>query len=302
VGFAINAPAWTSIVPQIVTDGELPSASVLSGMQLNVSGILGPALAGILLAKVGAPVVFGLNAAGFLLVSTAVPPLQKTGLGVGHVLRTFVSSISDAFGHIGQSQNVRNIIIRNAIFSSFVVVIPALTPVLLLKELHLDGSSLGLVFASMGVGSVVAAIFVIPWLRSRLSADVLIMIAQIALAGIYLLMAMVHHCVYCLVPMALAGASWTLAGSELWVMAQRAMPNSVRGRVSAIMMVTSQGAMALGGIIWGFSGQIAGTRPTLLAAAFLFFAVTVGRLLLFRRSRESLSIKSKGEAPSLFAI
>jgi MFS family permease len=302
VGFAINAPAWISIVPQIVTDGELPSASVLSGMQLNVSGILGPALAGILLAKVGAPVVFGLNAAGFLLVSTAVPPLQKTGLGVGHVLRTFVSSISDAFGHIGQSQNVRNIIIRNAIFSSFVVVIPALTPVLLLKELHLDGSSLGLVFASMGVGSVVAAIFVIPWLRLRLSADVLIMIAQIALAGIYLLMAMVHHCVYCLVPMALAGASWTLAGSELWVMAQRAMLNSARGRVSAIMMVVSQGAMALGGIIWGFSGQIAGTRPTLLAAAFLFFAVTVGWLLLFRRSRGLFTVEGKCKAPSLSAI
>jgi hypothetical protein len=63
VWFAINASAWASVVPQIVTDGELPSASVLNGVQL-----------------------------------------------------------------------VRNIILRTAIFSSFVVVVPALTPVLLLKE------------------------------------------------------------------------------------------------------------------------------------------------------------------------
>lgn len=299
VGFAINAPAWASVVPQIVTDGELPSASALTGVQLNISGILGPALAGVLLIKVGAPVVFGLNAVGFLLASTAVPTLQKTGLGLGQAWRTFGCSISDAFCYIGQTRSVRNIILRNAIFSSFVVVIPALTPVLLLKELRLDGSSLGLVFAGLGGGSVLSAIFVVPWLRSRLSSDVLIMISQIALAGIYLLMAMVNHCVYCLVPMALAGACWTLAGSELWVLAQRAIPNSVRGRVSAIMMVTSQGAMAFGGLIWGLSGQIVGTRPILSAAAFLFFALTVGWLLLFRHSRESLPLK--GEAPWLSA-
>jgi MFS family permease len=46
VGFAINAPAWASVVPQIVTDGELPAASALNGVQLNVSGILGPAFDG----------------------------------------------------------------------------------------------------------------------------------------------------------------------------------------------------------------------------------------------------------------
>jgi Bacterial protein of unknown function (DUF894). len=48
VGFAINAPAWTSIVPQIVSDAELPSAATLSGLQFNISGIIGPALGGLL--------------------------------------------------------------------------------------------------------------------------------------------------------------------------------------------------------------------------------------------------------------
>jgi predicted MFS family arabinose efflux permease len=148
-------------------------------------------------------------------------------------------------------------------------------PIVLLKELGLDGSSLGLVFASMGVGSVVGAIFVIPWLRSRFPTDRLMLIAQITLAVIYVLMAMVHHCLYCLVPMAFAGASWTLAASELWVAAQRAIPNSVRGRISALMMVLSQGAMTLGAIVWGLSAHIAGTRFTLLTAAFLFCVTAV---------------------------
>jgi len=193
-------------------------------------------------------------------------------------LTSFLRSIAISVRYVGQTKNVRNILFRNAIFSSMVVVIPALMPVVLLKELGLDGSSLGLAFASMGVGSVLGAIFVIPWLRSRFVTDHLILIAQITLAGIYVLMAMVHHCLYCLVPMALAGASWTLAASELWVVAQRAIPNSARGRISALMMVLSQGAMALGAIAWGLSAHIAGTRFTLLSAAFIL-CITTGLLM-----------------------
>jgi len=295
-GFAINGPAWASAVPRIVADDELPSASALNGMQLNLSGILGPALAGVILSKFGAPLVFGLNAVGFLLVSTAVPRLQKNGLGLGQTFRTLAGSISGALRYVAQTDTVRSILVRNAIFSSFVVVIPALTPVFLLKELRLDASSLGLVFASMGVGSVAAAIFVLPRLRSRFSSDVLIMISQLTLSGIYLLMTMVNHCVYCLVPMALAGASWTVAGSELWVIAQRAMPKSIRGRVSAIMMIGSQGAMTLGGIFWGFSGQLAGTRPALFTASFLLFAVTVGGSLILKVRGKSLIAKGGNQA------
>jgi len=287
VGFAINAPAWSSLVPQVVTGDELPSASALSGVQLNISGILGPALAGLLLAKVGAPFVFTLNATGFLLVLMVIPNVSKTSRDSSRTLKGFASSISSAFSYVGQTQGVRKILLRHAIFSSFVVVVPALMPVMLLKELRLDGSSLGLVFASMGVGSLISAFFLLPCLRSRFSTDALMLIAQCTLASVYLLMALVHHCVYCLIPMALAGASWTIAASELWVAAQQAIQNSVRGRISALMMVLSQGAMALGGVAWGLSAEIWGTRLTLLAAAFLFIVTTILSTLFLRFSQRA---------------
>src|ERR1700740_3224761 len=72
VGFAFNAPAWTSIVPQVVSDAELPSAATLSGLQFNISGIIGPALGGLLVALAGANFVFALNAACFFLVVVAI--------------------------------------------------------------------------------------------------------------------------------------------------------------------------------------------------------------------------------------
>src|SRR5262249_47951083 len=145
LGFAINAPAWASLVPQLVTDHELPSALTLGGLQLNISGILGPALAGILLSKLEAPFVFALNAAGFLLVFMAIPALPRKGRDTGSTLTSFVQSIAISVRYVAQTKNVRNILFRNGVFSSLIVVIPALMPVVLLKELRLDGSSLGFV-------------------------------------------------------------------------------------------------------------------------------------------------------------
>ena len=292
VGFAVNAPAWASLVPQIVTDEQLPSATTLSGVQLYVSSILGPALAGLLVSRLGAPWVFGLNAAGFLLVFAAVPALPKTGLGWKQTVTGFSRSLLDAGGQVRRSKGVRRILLQNAVFSALIAAVPALAPVLLLKELHLDSSSLGLVFASMGVGSVVSALLILPRLRSRFDSDRLLLMAQLTLAAIYLWMVMVPHCLYCLIPMALAGASWTLAASELWVAAQRAISNGVRGRLSALLMVLSQGAMAAGGIGWGLSAATAGTRFTLTVAAVLFaFAAGLGRL--FRSPREPLALQGE---------
>src|ERR1700745_480223 len=67
IGFAFNAPVWTTILPQVVSDGELPSAATLSGLQLNISGIIGSVLGGFLVPLAGGPFVFSVHAACLLL-------------------------------------------------------------------------------------------------------------------------------------------------------------------------------------------------------------------------------------------
>ncbi|HEY5743732.1 MAG TPA: MFS transporter [Terrimicrobiaceae bacterium] len=46
IGFAFNAPAWTAIIPEVVKKEDLPSAITLGGLQMNISGIVGPAIGG----------------------------------------------------------------------------------------------------------------------------------------------------------------------------------------------------------------------------------------------------------------
>jgi predicted MFS family arabinose efflux permease len=141
-----------------------------------------------------------------------------------------------------------------------------------LKVLHLSSSNLGLLFTSMGAGSVIGAVFVIPLLRARLSPDCLTFSANLLLVLVYVLMALIRQTEAFFVVAALAGIGWTISASELWVAAQRRMPTWARGRLNATVIMFSQGAMALGGVIWGSAGAIAGTSYTLLGAAVLLLA------------------------------
>jgi MFS family permease len=82
VGFAFNAPAWTSIVPQVVSEEELPSAATLSGLQFNISGIIGPALGGLLDSAGRSP--FGLCAeCRLLLPRCSGSPSRETTICAG---------------------------------------------------------------------------------------------------------------------------------------------------------------------------------------------------------------------------
>jgi hypothetical protein len=121
----------------------------------------------------------------------------------------------------------------------------------------------------MAAGSVFGAIFVVPWVRARLSANLLIVIANLMIAVVYLLMAFVRDQAAFMLVAAAAGIGWTLSASELWVAAQRAMPSWSRGRMNATVIMVSQGAMALGGVVWGAAAAVLGLHPTLIGGAIL---------------------------------
>ncbi|MGA7904668.1 MAG: MFS transporter [Terrimicrobiaceae bacterium] len=279
VGFAINAPAWASIVRQVVSDGELPSAAALGSLQFSIAGIIGPVLGGLLVLLAGANFVFALNAACFLLVVVATRQWKHPALPAKLPSESLFESFGTIIRYVRNAPGFQVVLARNFLFALFISVIPALMPVVGLKVLHLSSSNLGLLFTSMGAGSVVGAVFVIPLLRARLSPDCLTLSANLLLVLAYVLMALIRQTEAFFVVAALAGIGWTLSASELWVAAQRRMPTWARGRLNATVIMISQGAMALGGVIWGSASAIAGTSYTLLGAAVLLLA----SLLLARR-------------------
>jgi MFS family permease len=293
VGFAFNAPAWTSIVPQIVSDAELPSAVILGGLQLNLSGIVGPALGALLVPLAGANFVFALNAACFLLVVLAVWQWKRPAGEVKLRSESLFESFGTVVHYVRCAPGLQVVLARNFLFALFISAIPALIPVVGLKVLQLSSSNLGLLFTSMGAGSVLGAVFIFPWLRARSSPDSLTLSANLLIVIAYVLMALVRRTEAFFIVAALAGVGWTLSASELWVAAQRAIPSWARGRMNAAVIMISQGAMVLGGTIWGSVAAIAGATCALFGAAVLFLiSLLLGcRLSInFTRNLDDLAI------------
>jgi MFS family permease len=217
VGFAQNAPAWTSSVSELVSNAQLPSAATLGGLQLNISGIIGPALGGLLVPLIGPNFVFALNAACFLVVILAVLRWKRTAGQSRTGLESFFVYFLAAIRYVRYAPGLQIVLARNALFALFISVIPALMPVLGLRVLHFDPSQLGLLFTSLGAGSVAGATFIIPWLRARYSSNTLITLANLLVVLVYVSMGFVRQKEPFFVVAALAGFGWTLSASELWV-------------------------------------------------------------------------------------
>src|SRR5580704_7477570 len=173
IGFAFTAPAWSSVVPEVVSKEELASAVTLGGLQLNVCGIIGPAVGALVLSRFGATLVFAMNAVCFLVVMVAIARWQRDAKQTKLPLENFFQSLAGAVRYVRYAPGIQVVLARTVLFALFISVIPALLPVVALKEVHINSADLGLLFTSMGIGSVLGAIVLIPMARAgdRFSPD-----------------------------------------------------------------------------------------------------------------------------------
>jgi MFS family permease len=259
--FAFGSPAHSSVIAEMVSAEELSSAYTLAGLQMDVSGIIGPMFSALLLPLAGVSFIFGANALGFLLMFLAILQWKRAKVHSSLPRESFFESLTTAIRYVLYTPGIKILLARHTLFSFFISIIPSLMPVIGLTELHLPASHLGFLFTSMAVGSVVSGALIIPWARARYSPQRITTVADLVLLLNCCLMVLIHRPFVFLLVAALSGMGWTLSASELWVASQRAMPEWARGRMNATMVMVSQAATALGGVIWGFTAHHAGAFP-----------------------------------------
>src|SRR6202011_3770952 len=164
----------------------------LSGLQLNIAAVVGPTVGGLLLPLIGARWIFCLNSACFLIVALAVMQWKPADAAPKLPLENFLESFLTAIRYVRHSQGVQVVLVRNAVFAFFISLIPALIPVMGLKEIELNALGCGLMFSAIGIGSVIAAILLLGWLQARVSPNVLTISANLVLGIVFILMAFVR--------------------------------------------------------------------------------------------------------------
>jgi hypothetical protein len=220
----------------------------------------------------GPAMLFSLNSLAFLTMAWVIWQHYRRRRRPQPHLENFLESFASAARYVRYTPGMQVILTRDFLFGLFIAVVPALVPVVALQHLQLPASHLGLVFTSMGIGSLLGAALMLPYARAKASPNALTILAGVMLVVVLVLMSIVPNLWTFLPVTALAGVSWTVSASELWIAGQRAMPDWARGRMNAVHMMASQGGVALGGVLWGGAATSVGLGPTLVGGALLLTA------------------------------
>jgi predicted MFS family arabinose efflux permease len=279
IGLALRWPVFAAIVPQIVSRAELPAALALNGIAMNLSRVVGPMLAGALLAAFSPAAVFVLNtvlaAAAFVLVLRWKNAPRVSALPG----ERFVGAMRVGFNYAMQSPRLKVILLRIFLFFLQSAALVALLP-LVARGLHGGGAGTFTVMLScLGGGAVVAALFFPRW-RARYGWDQFVLIGTLVHAALSSLIVLVPEIWVALPAMAVLGMAWISVANTLTVSAQVAMPDWVRARGMSIYQMALMGGAAAGSLVWGQVAEWASVRTAVLAAAA--FGVLV--VLMTRRT------------------
>jgi len=277
-GGALSAPGWQAVVPQLVPVADLAPAVAANSVGINISRAIGPALAGSIIGVAGIAAPFWVNAISNLGVIAALlwwraPPARADRLPA----ERFGSAMRTGFRHARHNPFLRATLIRAIAFFLFASAYWALLPLVARDQIAGGPGLYGILLGAIGAGAVGGA-FALPWAKSSIGPDRVVVLASIGTALALVLFGLAHVALIGFVASLLAGASWIAVLANLNVSAQVALPNWVRGRGLALFVTVFYGAMTLGSALWGMVANHAGLPLTLiLAAAGTLLAIPLTR-------------------------
>ncbi|MCA0241522.1 MAG: MFS transporter [Proteobacteria bacterium] len=277
-GLAMRWPVFAAIVPQVVSKEHLPQSLALNGIAMNLSRVVGPALAGGLLAVYSPAAVFVLNAllagvAFVLILRWQSQPRTSTLPG-----ERFWGAMRAGINFTLQSHRLRVVMLRVALFFLQATALMSLLP-LVARQLHGGGpGTFTVMLSSIGIGAIVAALRFPHW-RQRFSRNQFVTVGTLVHAAVTVAVVLLPEVWLAVPAMVVVGMAWISVANSLTVAAQQAMPDWVRARGMSIYQMALMGGSALGSLLWGQVAAFSDVRTAVLAAAALGLTL----LLLTRR-------------------
>ncbi|GKS82954.1 MULTISPECIES: MFS transporter [unclassified Acidovorax] len=298
IGLAMRWPVFAAIVPELVSRQQLPAALALNGVAMNASRIIGPLLAGAIIASVGSAWVFVLNALLSVVAGFTIMRWRRTHVPSPLGRERLTSAMRVGVQFVRESPRMRAVLWRISVFFLHATALLALLP---LVARDLEGGGAGtftLLLASMGAGAIAAALF-LPRLRQAMSRDTLVSRGALLQAASTAVIAIAPN-VYVAVPaMVLGGMAWITTANSLSVSAQLALPNWVRARGMSIYQMAIMGATAAGAALWGQVASLTTVHMSLALAALTGTAAMalVQRWVVDRTMEEDLSPSTAFKLP-----
>jgi MFS family permease len=240
----------------------------------NGSRVVGPSVAGVIVAAAGVGWCFAINAASFLAVLTSLllmradelVPLERTRRP------TVLRGIREGLGYVRRSPRIRTVLTMTAILSTVGFNFHVLVPVLASETLHAGPQAFGLLSASFGLGALTGALLAAALARASWKA---LLAGTAGFSLTLLLLAPAGTVLVCAALLYATGVCFTLWTANSQSILQLTAPDHLRGRVVSIYLFAFAGFAPIGGLLAGWLAEIGGTGLAFGLAGVVSAAVTL---------------------------
>jgi MFS family permease len=292
---AFDIPTRQAFVADLVGREDLVNAIALNSSMINGARLVGPAMAGLLVATIGEGWCFFVNAVSYVAVIVGLLRMRVARQETSAGRRSPVRRIVEGFSFVGRTAPIRALIILLGLVSLFGMPYTVLMPVFADRILHVGAGGLGMLLGAAGVGALGAALLLVAR-RGVRGMGRWVAFSSAGFGGSLLLFSRLQDFRLAVAVLVFVGFSMIIQISTSNTLIQAMVPDALRGRVMAVYSMMFLGMAPLGALVAGWLAERVGAADTVaLGGAGCILSALIFSLRLPALRREARKLLGAGE-------
>jgi MFS family permease len=277
---AFGGPAYSALIPTLVDKEDMPNAIALNSIQFNLAVTVGPALAGITLARLGEKWCFGLNALSFLapIISLSI---ITTRFVPENTKQSMYNSLTQGIKFIWHHGSMVGLIVLAFLMTFLAMPMRTYIPVFVKDIFHRGPETYGNLLSLMGVGSICGSL-AMAGLGNMRSKGKFALLALICLGAGIAVFSLSTSLPVSYTTLVVVGASMMAVFATMTSLVQLIITNEMRGRVMSVYNFAFRGGMPMGNLLSGWLVPMF-TAPIVLGVNGLVLVLVAAYFLLVQR-------------------
>ena len=261
---SLMRPSLEAITPQLVPKIEMPSVAALNSLRFNVGAIIGPGVAGVLLATYGSSFNYALDAISYFICMIFIIKIKNLKILSDKISFQF-KALLDGFRYASTRKDLIGTYLIDIIAMAFCmpsILFPAIA------ESYGSAKYLGFFHSAISVGAVIATL-TSSWTKTQTKHGLLVAYAAIAWCISMIFFGLSNNIFLCLFFLALAGFADMISSifrSTIW---NQSIPDSIRGRMAGIEMISFLSGPHIGNLQLGYFAESFGAQRAVKISSFI---------------------------------
>jgi MFS family permease len=283
----VDNPSRQTFIMEMVGSDNLKNAVTLNSTVVNVARIVGPSIAGLLIASVGVGDCFLVNAASYIAVLVALFAMRQSELHPSKTIARAPGQIRAGFEYVKKEPRLRGTLLMMLIIGTFAYEFPVILPLFATKTLHGTATTYSAMTACMGIGAVIGGLYTAG--RGLVSQKELVRVAYLFGIGL-LIEAVAPGKMSAYLILIIVGGLSVLFISMGNVTLQLNSAADMRGRVMSLWSIAFQGTTPIGGPIIGAVADHSNPRVGIAVGGFATLLAALLGMIIARPAKKAVNI------------